>query len=171
MSDRPLGPSEVAALTGVSTDTLRHYERRGLLPPPLRTGAGYRRYPQSAVERVKLIQRALDVGFSLHDLARVFAEREKGGAPCRGVRALVGERLGDVEKRIGELTTLRAELIEMLDDWDARLARTPTGARAYLLDSLAGRSDPEAPSARRPIDRTQGPPVRRRRAPRAGSDR
>lgn len=137
MTDRPLGPSDVARLTGVSTDTLRHYERRGLLAPPLRTGAGYRRYPASAVERVKLIQRALDVGFSLRDLARVFGEREKGGAPCRGVRALVGERLGDLDRRIDDLTSLRAELTALLAEWDLRLAATPEGTRAYLLDSLA----------------------------------
>jgi DNA-binding transcriptional MerR regulator len=142
MTDRPLGPSEVARLTGVSTDTLRHYERRGLLPPPLRTGAGYRRYPASAVERVKLIQRALDIGFSLPELARVFAERESGDAPCRRVRALVGERLDDVARRIEELTSLRAELTALVADWDARLAGTPTGTRAYLLDSLAARQNP-----------------------------
>ena len=150
MTDRPLGPSEVARLTGVSTDTLRHYERRGLLPAPLRTGAGYRRYPPSAVERVKLIQRALDVGFSLRDLGRVLAEREKGGAPCRGVRALVGERLGDVERRIDELTALRADLTALLAEWDVRLAATPAGARAYLLDSLAGSVKP-APPRRSPV--------------------
>jgi DNA-binding transcriptional MerR regulator len=165
MTERPLGPSEVARLTGVSTDTLRHYEKRGLLPAPLRSGAGYRRYAPAAVERVKLIQRALDVGFSLRDLARVFAERAKGGAPCRSVRALVGDRLGDVERRIDELTTLKAELTALLADWDTRLAGTPAGGRAHLLDALAARPG-LAPPIRQSIDRSPEPPARRtRRSP------
>ena len=78
-----LGPSQVARATGVSPDTLRHYERRGLLPPPVRTNAGYRRYSQSTVARVELIQRALVIGFSLEELVDVLAERDSGGAPCR----------------------------------------------------------------------------------------
>jgi DNA-binding transcriptional MerR regulator len=136
MSDRALGPKELARLTRVSTDTLRHYERVGLLPAAKRTAGGYRRYPPGAVDRVLLIQRALVVGFSLRDLARVLGERDKGGAPCRSVRALVGDRLGELDRRIDELTALRAELSAMIEDWDRRLAGTPPGRPARLLESL-----------------------------------
>jgi MerR family copper efflux transcriptional regulator len=59
MTVKPLGPRHVARATGVSTDTLRHYERQGLLPGVLRTSAGYRRYTSATVQRVLLIQRAL----------------------------------------------------------------------------------------------------------------
>jgi DNA-binding transcriptional MerR regulator len=72
----PMGPREVARTTGVSTDTLRHYERKGLLPGVTRTTAGYRRYSAASVERVLLIQRALVVGFSLADLGRVLSVRD-----------------------------------------------------------------------------------------------
>src|SRR5947207_13697006 len=109
MAGPMLGPREVARQTGVSTDTLRHYERLKLLPLPHRTTSGYRRYPASSVDRVLLIQRALVVGFSLKDLARILGERDKGGAPCRQVRALVGERLGALEQRIKELIALRVD--------------------------------------------------------------
>jgi DNA-binding transcriptional MerR regulator len=141
MSDeRPttLSPSELARLAGVSTDTLRHYERKRVLLKPARLANGYRRYPPEAVSRVQLVQRALRIGFSLDQLARVLAERHRGGAPCRSVRTLVAERLGELEKSLRDLTSLRRELRELLHEWDGRLAETPAGAQARLLDSLSG---------------------------------
>ena len=140
MTPGPMGPREVARATGVSTDTLRHYERNGLLPAVARTAAGYRRYSPAAVQRVLLIQRALVVGFSLADLKRVLGVRDKGGAPCRSVRQLVGERLEELNRRIEELTALRRELRVLLQDWDAKLAKTPPGERAHLLETLGSRS-------------------------------
>lgn len=139
MSTLLMGPRELARATGVSTDTLRHYERKGLLPRVTRTAAGYRQYPAAAVERVLLIQRALVVGFSLTDLKRVLETRDRGGAPCRSVRALVGERLDRLNQRIEEMRRLRDDLGELLAEWDARLAGTPEGKRAHLLDTLGAR--------------------------------
>jgi DNA-binding transcriptional MerR regulator len=129
----------MARATGVSTDTLRHYERRGLLPGVTRTAAGYRRYSTETVERVLLIQRALVIGFSLVDLKDVLSTRDRGGAPCRSVRELVGRRLHDLDRRIGELLALRDELRGLLSEWDARLARTADGERAHLLEGLGGK--------------------------------
>jgi len=134
-----LGPRELASLTGVSTDSLRHYEARGVLPPPHRTPAGYRRYPADAVRRVTLIQRALAVGFSLDELARVLKQRDKGAAPCRDVYRLVTQKVGDVDRQVAELTALRRDLTALLDEWSAKLAQTPAGHRAHLLDTLADR--------------------------------
>jgi len=139
-----MGPRDVARQTGVSTDTLRHYERRGLLPRVSRTVAGYRQYSAATVERVLLIQRALVVGFSLSDLKRVLAVRDKGGSPCGGVRALVGERLEQLNRRIDELLALREELRRLLTDWDERLAKTPKGSRAHLLETLGASTAIEA---------------------------
>ena len=139
MNAAPMGPRDVARATGVSTDTLRHYERKGLLPRVSRTPAGYRQYPAATVERVLLIQRALVVGFSLADLKRVLAVRDQGGSPCAGVRALVGDRLEQLNQRIEELLTLRDEFRSLVADWDRRLANTPNGRRAHLLETLGGR--------------------------------
>ncbi len=134
-----MGPRAVAQLTGVSTDTLRHYERLGLLPGTVRTAAGYRRYPPATVDRVRLIQRALVIGFSLKELARVLGSCHPASPPCRQVRALVGERLTALERRLSEMIELRDDLRVLLKDWDARLAKTPPGQRARLLDMLDGR--------------------------------
>jgi DNA-binding transcriptional MerR regulator len=136
VTDSPVGPAAAARLSGVSTDTLRHYEKLGLLPGVVRTTAGYRRYPPETLERVRLIQRALVIGFSLKDLAGVLRQRERGEPPCGRVRSLVGDRLGALERRLEELTVLRDEMRLLLKDWDKRLASTPRGQRARLLDML-----------------------------------
>ena len=134
-----LSPSELARLTGVSTDTLRHYERKGVLGIPARSQGGYRLYPPEAVGRVQLVRRALAIGFTLHDLAAVLSQRDRGGAPCRSVRALVAQRLAELETRLSDLAELRDELRVLLRDWDLRLAKIPRGAQARLLDVLADR--------------------------------
>ena len=127
---------ELARLSGVSADTLRHYERIGVLARPPRTQSGYRRYPSSAVDRVRLIRRALAIGFSLEELRRILRARDAGGAPCQGVRALAASKLGQLEQRIAELESLRDQLRSLLVDWDDRLSRTPDGEPARLLESL-----------------------------------
>src|SRR5215471_14896161 len=95
-----LRAGELAQLAGVSTDTLRHYERKGLLAAPCRSVNGYREYPKNAFRRVRLIRRALEIGFTLDELSRVLSVRDRGGAPCRQVRALAGEKLHKVETRL-----------------------------------------------------------------------
>lgn len=138
---------DIAQATGVSTDTLRHYERKGLLPRVHRTASGHRRYSRETVERVLLIQRALVVGFSLNDLGRVLSVRDRGGAPCHNVRALVGDRLDALERQIEELRMLRDELRMLIADWDLVLSSTPAGKPARLLDMLA--TKPAVERARR----------------------
>ncbi|HEX8351559.1 MAG TPA: MerR family DNA-binding protein, partial [Pyrinomonadaceae bacterium] len=121
----------------VSTDTLRHYERKGVLARPRRAANGYRQYPAGALARVLLVRRALAVGFTLDELARVLSVRDRGAAPCREVRALAAAKLAEVEERLAQLVELRDELRATLKDWDGRLAKTTDGGRAGLLESLA----------------------------------
>ena len=134
---RLLRSGELARLTGVSTDTLRHYERKGLLPAPRRATNGYRQYGVEAVGRVRLVRAALAVGFTLDELAGILGARDRGGVSCRKVRALTAERLEEIEARLRELHTMREYLRGVLDDWDARLAATPEHEPARLLESLA----------------------------------
>ena len=130
---------ELARAAGVSTDTLRHYERKGVLQRPRRGANGYRQYPPEALDRVLLVRRALGVGFTLDELARVLSVRDRGAAPCREVRALAASKLAEVEERLAQLTELRGELHATLEEWDARLTRTADGGRAGLLESLAAK--------------------------------
>jgi len=131
-----LRSGELARLAGISPDTLRHYERLSVLPRPQRSNGNYRLYPPSAVERVQLIRRALAAGFSLPELARVFKIRDQGGAPCRQVRRLLAEKLVRIDEQISDLTAMRDHLRETLADWDERLAKTPDGMPARLLEAL-----------------------------------
>ena len=148
---QPLKAGELARRIGVSKDTLRFYERKGLLPRPERLSNGYRLYPPEAVERVLWIRRVLAAGFTVDELARILAERNRGGIPCRKVRGLGAEKLAAVEDQIRELTLLRESLRELLADWDRRLAEAGPDRRAGLLDALAA-GGPELPgtSSRRP---------------------
>ena len=82
--DRPLRSGTLASRAGVSTDTLRYYERRGLLARPPRDESGYRRYPQAALVRVRVIQQALDAGFTVEDLSRVLKQRDRGRGAVPG---------------------------------------------------------------------------------------
>jgi len=132
-----LSSGELADLAGVSRDTLRHYERKGVLPRPLRGHNAYRQYPPEALQRVQLVRRALSVGFTLDELAKVLKVRDAGGAPCEEVRKLAAQKLLNVQDQLRELTKLRDDLQETLRDWDTRLAHRTNGKRANLLESLS----------------------------------
>ena len=147
-----LSSGELADLAGVSRDTLRHYERKGVLPRPLRGHNGYRRYSPEALQRVRLVRRALSVGFTLDELARVLKVRDAGGAPCQEVRTIANQKLLDVQEQLHELTQLQDDLQATLKDWDARLALGSNGKRANLLESLSVAPNP-ANRSRRPIKR------------------
>lgn len=144
---------QLARQTGVSTDTLRHYERLGLLPLPQRTTGNYREYPPTSPQRVELIRRALTIGFSLAELKTVLAVRDKGGSPCSHVRDLLRSKIHDLDQQIRNLVSLRAEMNRLSRDWDTRLRRTKSGQVARLLESVqpraSGRIVSSAPTTRR----------------------
>lgn len=138
-----LSAGELAREAGVSTDTLRHYEAKGVIKRPPRRANGYRLYPSETLPRVLLVRRALVIGFTLDELAEILRVRERGGAPCRRVRALAADKLAGVEQRLAELTSLRDELRATLRSWDARLAKTPSHRRSGLLENLNLSPGPE----------------------------
>jgi len=130
---------ELARLRGVSSDTLRHYERLGILPKPPRTGGGYRDYPTEAAARVRLVRSALSVGFSLAELTTLLKMRSGGRFPCHETRKLAESKLIEVRRQLKELAGMRRQLERILSDWDARLARTAKGQPARLLETLPDR--------------------------------
>jgi DNA-binding transcriptional MerR regulator len=126
----------LAQACGVSRDTLRHYERKGVLNAG-RSANGYRKYPAQALARVQLVRRALAVGFTLDELSMALQIRDRGGAPCRRIRELAAEKLSAIESQLSELGALRDELQSSLKDWDRRLAQTDPAVPARLLEALA----------------------------------
>jgi MerR family transcriptional regulator, copper efflux regulator len=127
----------LARLVGVSPDTLRLYERKGLLPMPVRSSNGYRCYSPESVGRVRLIRAALSIGFTLEELAAILKIRNSGGAPCHKVRGLAVRKLQGLERQIEQMNDLRDQLRTILQEWDRVLEQTPKHARAGLLENLA----------------------------------
>ena len=156
----PLSPREAGRRCGVSTDTLRHYERLGLIARPRRAANGYREYTAEVVERVRVIRAAVAVGFTLVELAAIFRMRARGEAPCRSVRSLARAKLADLDDRLAELGRLRDRLRALLEDWDTRLAAAAPGQRVGLLDAL-GDFAPRSRAAT--LSPALGRPHRRRR--------
>lgn len=147
---------EVAARTGESRDTIRYYERIGLVPAPIRTPAGYRQYRVVIVNRLALIRNAQRFGFSLREIRGFLGVRDGGGKPCHDVRAAAERMLGAIDNQIAELTATRRQMKATLKTWDETLAATPGNRPAFLLDALQGaaagheaRSHKPTPSNRR----------------------
>lgn len=149
-------PAELARRTGLSTDTLRHYERKGLLSAT-RSANGYRDYPPEAVTRVRMLQGALTVGFTLDELAHLLAVRDRGGCPCQEVRGLAASKLADIEQQLEHLAVLQAELQSLLAAWDERLKRHADGGRARLLDTLPALAEKQFRRANRGTRRGTAP--------------
>jgi DNA-binding transcriptional MerR regulator len=129
-------PSQLARLTGVSTDTLRYYERKGLLKPLRNRSNGYRRYPVAAAGKVRLIRRALAIGMTLDEISSVLKVRDSGGSPCRRVREMAAAKLRELEEAVREIESVASDLRDLIRSWDSKLAATPETGQALLLESL-----------------------------------
>ena len=139
---QPVGPKALrsgtlAKAVGVSPDTIRHYERLGILPRASRTASGYRLYPASAVERVLVVRKALQIGFTLPELAEVLKTRESGGVPCRRVYELAQEKLKCISHDIRVLRETESYIKKVLADWETRLHETGPEQKSHLLYSLS----------------------------------
>lgn len=108
---------ELAARTGVTPETIRYYEREGVIPEAVRGGAGrYRRYGVTDAERLCFIRRARDLGFSLGEVRELLAlAAADPGAPCDDVNRIARAHLAGVESKLAQLASLRAELRRLID--------------------------------------------------------
>jgi DNA-binding transcriptional MerR regulator len=114
-SRRGLRVADLASKVGVSADTVRYYERAGLLPAPARTPSGYRSYDDSAVDRLRFIQGAQRLGLRLREIADLLAVRDTGVCPCEPAEQLLRRRIVDIDAEMVHLAALRADLVAMAD--------------------------------------------------------
>jgi MerR family transcriptional regulator, copper efflux regulator len=135
-SSNTLRSGALARLSGVSPDTIRHYERIGVLPRTSRTESGYRVYPTSALDRVLVVQRALRIGFTLAELAEVLKVRDAGGVPCHRVYQLAQGKLKGIEADIEALKRTRRYMKKVLSDWERRIQSAGSGEKSHLLYAL-----------------------------------
>jgi MerR family transcriptional regulator, copper efflux regulator len=108
-----LTSGQAAKAAGVGVETLRFYERKGLLPKPIRRTSGYRVYPPESVDRLAFIKRAQRLGFTLKDVKDLLRLRDDPHAGRREVRAKTTEKIADIDAAILDLQTKRAELVSL----------------------------------------------------------
>jgi DNA-binding transcriptional MerR regulator len=123
---RGLRVAELAAAVGVSADTVRYYERAGLLPEPARTASGYRSYDAGAVDRLRFIQGGQRLGLRLADIRDLLAVRDTGTCPCEPAEQFLRRRLAEVDDEIARLEALRAEMRAMADALPSAECPPPT---------------------------------------------
>lgn len=101
---------ELAHRAEVGIDTVRYYERQGLLPPPVRQASGYRLYDQSDVARLRFVRRAKALGFTLAEIRELLALSGRREDDMGGLKTAANEKLADVEAKLAELTRIRDAL-------------------------------------------------------------
>lgn len=107
--------SKLADRVGTSSDTVRYYERIGLLPEPDRSASGYRMYDDDAVERVQFIKHAQRFGLRLEEVAELLEIREQGLCPCGHTRRLLERRLVQLDDDMAAMARLRGDIAHMLE--------------------------------------------------------
>ncbi len=123
---------EVAAEAGVNIQTLRYYERRGLLREPQRSPSGYRAYPADAVRVVRFIKQAQALGFTLDDIEGLLQLAAGEPRNCRAVRRIARTKIGELERKIAMLGAMRASLLHLVKTCD----RTRGRRDCPLLEAL-----------------------------------
>lgn len=123
--------SEAAQASGCHLETIRYYERIGLMPSPARTGSGYRAYSDADVERLRFITRGRDLGFSLDEIRSLMRLDQDRGLSCDDVTRLAQQHLVDIRQRIRDLQRVAAEL-------ERTIGSCQGGVRAQctILDAL-----------------------------------
>jgi DNA-binding transcriptional MerR regulator len=108
--------SKVAREAGVAPDTVRYYEREGLIPPPARTSGGYRIYGEETIRRLRFIRGSQRFGLRLRDVKALLDVIDRGACPCGHASELVRSRLAEVDQQLADLRTLRADLVRLSED-------------------------------------------------------
>jgi DNA-binding transcriptional MerR regulator len=111
---------EVSRRAEVGIETLRYYERLGLLGSPRRTESGYRMYHESIFTRLDFIRKAQAMGFTLDEIGRIIQESEKGESPCADVRRIARRKLEELDQRLKQLRQYRTELARTLEEWEQK---------------------------------------------------
>ena len=123
---------ELARATGVKVETIRYYEKIGLLAEPQRTPGNYRAYGPEQLNRLSFIRRSRDLGFSLEQVRDLMALADKRDQPCESVDAIAFAHLEEVDRKIADLRALRRELDSLL-----KQCRCGTIAQCKIIEALS----------------------------------
>ena len=131
---KPMTIGQVAKQTGVGIETIRFYERRGLIDEPPRRDSGYRQYSEDVIARIEFIKRAKELGFSLKEINELLSLRVDHDTSCGDVRSRAEEKIADTREKIRELQRIMKALKQLAT---ACTGRGPTG-ECPILDALEG---------------------------------
>ncbi len=112
---KTLKTGELAKQAGVNVETLRFYEREGLLPEPPRRASGYREYPPDTVQRIRFIQRAKELGFTLREIKGLLELRVDPETTCAEVKEHAAEKIADVKQKISDLKRIERALNKLMN--------------------------------------------------------
>lgn len=137
-NQKPLLIGDLAKLADVKSDTIRIYEKRGLLPKPRRATSGYRAYDEHSLKQLRFIKQAQSLGFSLDEIRRILNLRGSGGETCRCVINIAEATLAETETRLAELQTFRDSLRAHLRRWKRTVNPTACTAAEFcnLIESV-----------------------------------
>ncbi len=134
MKTTTLTIGQVARAAGVGRETIRFYERRGLIAEPPRGESGYRRYPPETVPRLLFIRRAKELGFSLAEIRELLSLHHSPVATCSEVRQRAAAKLADIEERIRDLERMRAALSALVTTCSGQ----GPASQCPILEALTG---------------------------------
>ena len=141
---------ELARTSGVRVTTIRFYERKGLLPAPPRRASGYRMYADADLRRLRFIQEAKTLGFSLHEIAELLALRAASSRTCLRVREQASGKIRDVEGKIRQLRRYRMALQHLV----AQCVAGGTDGACPILEALErSPAEPRGKDGRQPSRR------------------
>ena len=123
---------ELAQQTSTKVETIRYYERIGLLPTPARTGGNYRAYARGHLERLSFVRRGRDLGFSLDEVRELLRLSDDRNQSCADVDRIARLHLAEVERKLADLRALQAELRQMVDH-----CQHGTIAECRIIEALA----------------------------------
>jgi Cu(I)-responsive transcriptional regulator len=126
---------ELAKATGTKAETIRYYEREGILPAADRTDSNYRDYSQNHLAALTFVRRARGLGFRMAQVRELLALSDHDEKPCEDVDQLVRQQLSDVDSKIADLTTLREELAQL-----SRSCQSDRIGECRIVESLGRRN-------------------------------
>ena len=135
MPDKPLTIGNLANATDTKVETIRYYERIGLLSAPARTGGNYRAYNPKHLNRLSFIRRARDLGFSLAQVRELLSVSDQRDRSCKAVDAIAREHLAEVDRKIADLAALRRELDRVISQ-----CGHGTVAECRIIEALSPRA-------------------------------
>lgn len=157
-NDKPRLIGQLAKLAGVKPDSVRFYERSGLLPAPRRTDSGYRVYDEEALKQLCFIKRGQSLGFTLDEVKRILSLRGEGKTTCRCVLAIAEATLSKTAQKLRELQEFHDRLNQALAAWKKNAARRRRSHAEFcdLIEGLPEALIPKKKKVKEPLDPLAG---------------